>query len=551
MRSLRKPLILFGLTLLLTGVVGLGLQRDRPVTASEPLLSPSNPSDIALFDNLPDVDIDDLPIPDVSDILDGDPPLTTSLEDVNRDIPLLDGRDFGQPQPLADLPWERDRGYIAPPGFYQATLESYCLHAGTHGPGEGNGYGYATLDGPRGEIVRKILREAVNYPEFERRDLQMLLWGILAQTRLNDMDDNLQAIAQEMLTDSEISEINGGALGLIPDSARRELFANLPSQVRDVLNAKAEIREQLSQANAVYEELENIAVLTGTVPEGEGSREIPQDRWSLHPDGYFVRYSPSGYPRTQVDILVPRPVRVVRDDRHRITAIDYQDGYGVQTEYDDEIGAIPVPGEPDLEIYRFSTIRLISPDDTLEVRDRGWTFVGTPSTGNADFSQWSHQEVASLNILAQQGSDIDWQEAQERYNGARETQERLETMRNRMDEEPNAEDVEDLRNYNHYQEGADTVFEQDRNAQGEWLGEHLQKVREGFAHAICELRNLGNAEACGDPEPDPDPDPDPERDPNFNPRPNPPTTPVNPGGDGAVPGNTRRQRLGISGRIAN
>ena len=542
MHSLRKPLILFGLTLLLTGVIGLGLQRDRPVTASEPLLTSPNPREVALFDNLPN--IDNLPIPDVSDILREDPPLTTSLDDVNRDIPLLDGRDFGQPQPLGDLPWEGDRGYLAPPGFYQAILESYCLHAGTHDPGEGNGYGYATLEGPRGEIIRKILREAVNYPEFERRDLQMLLWGILAQTRLNDMNDNLQAIAQEMLTDSEISQINGGALGLIPDSVRRELFANLPSQVRDVLNAKAEIRQRFSQANAVYEELENIAVLTGTVPEGEGSREIPQERWSLHPDGYFVRYSPSGYSRTQVDILVPRPVQVVRDDRHRITAIDYQDGYGVQTEYDDEIGAIPVPGEPNLEIHRFSAIRLISPDDTLEVRDRGWTFVGTPTTGNADFSQLSHQQVASLNLLAQQGSNIDLQEAQERYNQAREMQEQLETTLNRMDEQPNAQDVEDLTNYDHYEEGADTVFEQDRNAQAEWLGEHLQKVREGFAHAICELRNLGNAESCGEPEPDPDPDP------NFNPRSNPPRTPVNPGGDGAVPGNTRRQRLGISARSA-
>ena len=39
---------------------------------------------------------------------------------------------------------------------------------------------------------------------------------------------------------------------------------------------------------------------------GAGSREVPSGRWSNHPDGYHVRYLPSGYSSTKVDIWVPQ-----------------------------------------------------------------------------------------------------------------------------------------------------------------------------------------------------------------------------------------------------
>ncbi|MFO8041171.1 MAG: hypothetical protein R6U67_17190 [Sodalinema sp.] len=550
MRSLRTPLILFGLTLLLTGVAGIGHQGDRPATATQPTQRVTQDSHLALFDDLPSPD--DLPIPDIdiSDILEGDPPLTTSLDDVVREVPLLDDRDFGEPQSLTQFPQTDDGGYLATPGLYEITLESYCLRAGTHGPGGGDGYGYAPLEGPQADSVRKILREAANHPDIEQRSIQKLLWGIIAQTSIRDMSQELQDVAQTLLTDEDIRELNGNALDLIPEAARREIFANLPDPVRQVLEAEAELRSALSQADAAYEDLEDIAILTGDAPRGEGSRTIPQQRWSLHPDGYFVRYFPSGYRRTRMEVLVPRPVTVVRDDLNRITALDYDNGYRIETDYDDEIGAIPVPGEPDLQIYQFSSVRLIRPGKTVEVRDRGWTFVGMPTTGEADFSQEAMREVASLKTtLAQRGGNVDWQEAQERYEQAQETAETVQDTQDRLEGNVNREDAEGVVDYDHYEEGLDTVAEQDREAQGEWLGEHFENVQDGFAYAICKLRNLGTAGSCGDPEPD-QPDRDPDPDPNGDPNPDPPGTPVNPGGDGAVPGNTSRQRLGLSGRSA-
>ena len=42
------------------------------------------------------------------------------------------------------------------------------------------------------------------------------------------------------------------------------------------------------------------------VPMGPGSQDIPSGRWSLHPDGYYIRYVPQGYSHTVVGIWVPQ-----------------------------------------------------------------------------------------------------------------------------------------------------------------------------------------------------------------------------------------------------
>jgi hypothetical protein len=550
MRFLRQTLSVVGLTVVAGGLSAIATIGDRHVSASPPTPKPTHLAQFGLPDVTPDLP-DSLPLPELSDLLEEDPPLTTSLEDVRRETPLLDGENFGEPQSLASLERGARGGYIAPPGLYEAILQSYCLRAGTHAPGGGDGYAYAPLEGPRAGIITKILRESANYPEIPQRQIQVLLWGIIAQTRVSDMDEEIQSVARQLLSDEEIAEINGGALGLIPDEVRRELFANLPSQVRQILDAKAEIRERLSEANATYEELENIAVLTGAVSRGEGSREIPEGRWSLHPDGYFVRYFPSGYRRTRMEALVPRPATVVRDDRDRIAAIDYGDGYRLETDYDDEIGAIPVAGEPEMNIYYFSAVRLVSPEGTIEVRDRGWTFVGTPTTGEARFSQGFDGTIAATKNVAQvaQRRRIDTQEAIERYQDAKAKADKAQTTLERLDE-PTRDEAEEILDRDHYKDGVEAVAENDPEAKGEWLGEHFQRAQQAWAYAICKVSNLGTSATCGEPDPDPDPDPEPDPNPDPDPDPDPPGTPVDPGGDGAIPGNTNRQRLGISGRLS-
>ena len=49
--------------------------------------------------------------------------------------------------------------------------------------------------------------------------------------------------------------------------------------------------------------MEKYAILAGMAPI---RTDVPSGIWSKHPDGYYVRYIPSGYPITKVQIYVPK-----------------------------------------------------------------------------------------------------------------------------------------------------------------------------------------------------------------------------------------------------
>lgn len=93
----------------------------------------------------------------------------------------------------------------------------------------------------------------------------------------------LQNTASELLTPQEIFELNGGALGLIPDDMIDDLIGDFSEPVRAALEAEARIRRALSSAESSYEELEEIAVFHGDPPEEYNERDIPEGRWLLHP----------------------------------------------------------------------------------------------------------------------------------------------------------------------------------------------------------------------------------------------------------------------------
>lgn len=100
--------------------------------------------------------------------------------------------------------------------------------------------------------------------------------------------------------------MNRSALDLMSDDGIAGRFIKEPPFVRQVLEAQARLRNALANPASSFGDLERIAVLTGdNVPLGPGSRGVPMGRWSKHPDGYWIRYYPSGYPTTKVEIWVP------------------------------------------------------------------------------------------------------------------------------------------------------------------------------------------------------------------------------------------------------
>jgi hypothetical protein len=100
--------------------------------------------------------------------------------------------------------------------------------------------------------------------------------------------------------------MNRTGLDLIPESVQQKAIDEAPAPIQAVLRAEAQLRNMLTTANSSFDDIEKVAVLAGAAPMGPGSKEVPSGRWSAHPDGYFVRYIPSGYSSTRLEIWVPQ-----------------------------------------------------------------------------------------------------------------------------------------------------------------------------------------------------------------------------------------------------
>lgn len=241
----------------------------------------------------------------VDDWLEGEAPISTQLSDAQWGNAALDG-DLPPVAParLANLERTERGGFLLQPGYWQMSTQSYCLHAGTHGPGGGDGYLYAPIRGSQEEAVRDILRNSVSRSDISQRDIQVLIWAILARTRFEDMRSRLQAVAASLLSTEQLGRLNRSAMDLVPRRSMGRVLGELPSPLRSVFQAEANLRRRLTQGRSTYAQLEEIAVLTGDAPMGRGSQAIARGRWNDHPDGYRIRYIPSGYSRTQTEIWV-------------------------------------------------------------------------------------------------------------------------------------------------------------------------------------------------------------------------------------------------------
>ncbi|TWR29315.1 hypothetical protein FPZ43_10175 [Mucilaginibacter pallidiroseus] len=231
--------------------------------------------------------------------------ITTSFKDVDKKGSKPPSFTEGQtPQPLYLLPKAPDGGFKLCAGFYEMINKSYCLHAGTRGPSSGDGYMLAPVLGPKSEVVILILKHAEKHPEVKQHDIQILLWAIIARTKFADMGTDLKLTATTLLSAQELLMLEGGALGVLPQSVMIKAKDQLPSAVQAVFEAENNIRRLASSGSSSYEEMEKYAIIAGIAPQPDP--EVPSGIWSLHPQGYYVRYFPSGYSVTRVQVYVPK-----------------------------------------------------------------------------------------------------------------------------------------------------------------------------------------------------------------------------------------------------
>ncbi len=238
-------------------------------------------------------------------LLGGTPPITTSLKDAKFGDSSLEVNNLPEPMPITMLDRTPDGGFILEPGLYEMHAQSYCLHAGTHGPGGGDGYSYAPVEGPAKDAVLSIARNSYKHPEIQQRQIQQLLWAIVARAKFEDLTPELKAVAARLLTPKQIATLNRSALDVISGGPLQAALGKAPPGVRHILEAEARLRQMLTTPGATFAEMERIAVLAGEPPRGEGSQNIPKGQWSRHPDGYYVRYLPQRYSYTVIQVWMP------------------------------------------------------------------------------------------------------------------------------------------------------------------------------------------------------------------------------------------------------
>jgi hypothetical protein len=214
--------------------------------------------------------------------------ITTSFENVNKDgSKMPDFFKLETAQPLYLLPKAPTGGFVLCSGYYEMTNKSYCLHAGTFAPSKGDGYMYAPTNGSKKEIVTAILKSAENHPEIDQHKIQVLLWAIIAKTKFIDFSTEIKLTAVTLLTKKQLTQLEDGALGFLPDEVISQAKSKLPESVQTVFEAENNIRGLITSGSYTYQEMEKYAILAGMAPP---RTDYPSGIWTLHPDGYYTIY---------------------------------------------------------------------------------------------------------------------------------------------------------------------------------------------------------------------------------------------------------------------
>lgn len=436
------------------------------------------------------------------------------------------------------------------PGYYTFDIESYCLKAGKYAPTEGAGYLIAPLKGERAEIIRNVLQRSGEHPGIRQRDIQRLLWGIESGANFKKYNLSFQIQVSPLLTPAEIAFLSVDFEDTFSDL--------LPDNLKEIIKRYNKLRAMVTDAQTTYEELEQIAVRFGVAPMGPGSRNVGPGSWAYVGSGFYMRAFPQGYSRTKLEVIRPAPYSLERDSKGRITV--FRSGrYRIETTYDDSPGAniVSAPGQPDIYIWRFRTIRFIGPNpgDEYVIQNRGWIlasphhrtgpvisrlpmFSGLVKFTTADLDRMNHDRI----YFAQEDNLIpeEWRKAKDRVEKAKKIKDLMDKIEDYRKQQENAERppteeaFKDLTDLKHYRDGLDKATNPtDFEGRSEWLTKHFTRVGDAWNYVNCVLS--GNCPPPGRQPTDTDEEWDDHE--SFDPT-----------GNVATPANTSRQRIGLSRR---
>jgi hypothetical protein len=202
-----------------------------------------------------------------------------------------------QPLSILDLPQSQDGEIILSEGYYEGDFRSYCLQPGTPDPSERDAYTQAPLGGYRKDIVETILRNTIDRTDLNQRNIQLLLWSVVSGSDYNKLSSPVKSTSRQLLTSRQIFALQGGVIGVM-----KTIAASLPeSGISPVLN---NMKNLFELGNSSYEAYEQIAVLRQ--PSTIRRADYRKDQWYKQDGGYYVRYFPSSYQRTRIQVYVPK-----------------------------------------------------------------------------------------------------------------------------------------------------------------------------------------------------------------------------------------------------
>lgn len=420
------------------------------------------------------------------------PAITTGLSDAVTEVPFLD--DFNPPllAPLTRLTRGPHNGFLlSGHGLFELNARSYCLNAGRYAPSGGDGYLYAPLLGPRASIIRRIVQRSVEHPDIPQHRIQSLIWAILAHARISGASVEIMSTATALLSAEDLKDLDSGALGMVSDELLQRSMARLPPLARQAMEAEARLRSMLAEGRATYEQLESTAVLFGRPPPEKGDREVPSGRWSFHPKGYFVRYFPSGYTETRIQLALPRHFVVQRDERSRISAIEDELGNRIEAEYEDRLEPQAVPGDTGTKATAFRAIRFvrsraIGPEVVVtqhaEWENTGWTLFGVPSgkaAGRISSERFPGLEQRLQQAVAVRDELISLVKNAKKLRGVR------------GDDEPATTVSADAMDLAHFDLALQQAIGRSLKDSGSWTAEHIRLAKEAWMDAV--RRSAGSA----------------------------------------------------------
>lgn len=280
--------------------------------------------------------------------------VTTGIRDALPTVTFLKGVRSLTPLPIPD-------NWVLAPGYYRATVRSYCLHAGAYGPTQGDGYLIAPLKGDRAPIIRNVLLRSIQFPDILQQDIQRLLWGIEDGAAWSSFNDAFKQRVAPLLTAQELAVLNlEPKRAALAGAVKKRLGGLIPGGVKETIDRYAELRDRITRT-ADFEELERFAVRTGVAPWGKDSRrDVDPGVWAYVGDGFFLRAYPERYPTTVLEIYRVAPAVLTRDAKGRITRFD-SDGFIIDTTYDDTPTTETVDGKP-TPVWRFKSVIFRHPD---------------------------------------------------------------------------------------------------------------------------------------------------------------------------------------------